>query len=117
MSDQPAAPLAPLPGVEHAVPWPTPPIPGTSMLTFWGKGDATTQDFTLPADASVRIAVEKGPTALRVLRPDGTEGAAVAPIPDAGLALAQIPAGGVYRLEVRTAGSWGITVIFFTPKG
>jgi hypothetical protein len=86
------------------------------MLTFWGTGDAATQEFTLPADASVRIAVEKGPMALRVLRPDGTEGATVAPIPDAGLALAQIPAGGTYRLEVRTAGSWGITVIFFTPR-
>lgn len=108
-------PLAPIHGPEKAVPWPTPPIPGTSMLTFWGQGDATTQEFTIPGDASVRIAVEKGPMALRVLRPDGTDGAEVGPIPDAGLALAQIPAGGTYTLEVRTAGSWGVTVVCFTP--
>ncbi len=107
--------LAPIHGPEHAVPWPTPPIPGTSMLTFWGTGDAATQEFALPADASVRIAVEKGPMTLRVLRPDGSEGANVVPIPEAGLALAQIPTSGNYRLEVLTAGSWGITIIYFTP--
>jgi hypothetical protein len=109
-------PLTPIYGPEKAVPWPTPPIPGTSMLTFWGKGDATTQEFTLPGDASVRIAVGQGPMALRVLRPDGSEGASVTPIPDAGLALAQIPTGGTYRLEVRTAGSWGVSLVFFTQE-
>jgi hypothetical protein len=103
-------------GPEKAVPWPTPPIPGTSMITFWGKGDAATEEFALPADASVRIAVETGPATVRVLRPDGTEGATVAPIPNAGMALAQIPAAGTYALEVRTAGSWGITVVFFTAR-
>jgi hypothetical protein len=53
---------------------------------------------------------------LRVLRPDGTEGAAVAPIPDAGMALAAIPEGGTYTLDVRTAGAWGITVVFLTAR-
>ncbi len=109
-------PLAPLHGAEHTVPWPTPPIPGTSMLSFWGKGDQTTEPFTLPGDASMRIAVEKGPMTLRVLRPDSSEGATVAPIPDAGLALAAIPEGGTYTLEVKTAGSWGVTVVFMTPN-
>lgn len=113
MSDQ-AAPLAPLPGAENAVPWPTPPIPGTSMLTFWGARDGTTQPFTLPSDASLRIVVEKGPFVLRVLKSDGSEGATVAPVPNAGLALAAIPEGGTYTLEVRTAGGWGVTVVFAT---
>jgi hypothetical protein len=87
------------------------------MLSFWGKGDAVTEPFELPGDASVRIAVEAGPLELRVLRPDGTTGADVAPIPNAGLALAAIPAGGTYTLEVKTAGSWGITVVFMAPRG
>ena len=73
MSEKPAA-VAPKHGAEHAVPWPTPPIPGTSVLTFWGSGDRTTDPFVLPGDASVRIVAEKGPLALRVLRPDGTDG-------------------------------------------
>jgi hypothetical protein len=107
-------PLAPMHGQEKAVPWPTPPIPGTSMLTFWGSGDATTQEFALPSDASVRIAVERGPFALRVRRPDGSDGADIAPIPDAGLGLGAITEGGTYTLEVRTGGSWGITIVFFS---
>jgi hypothetical protein len=105
-------PLAPIHGPEKAVPWPTPPIPGTSMLTFWGSGDATTQQFTLPGDASVRIAVEKGPLTVRVLRGDGTDAANIAPIPNAGLGLGAIPEGGTYTLDVRTAGSWGISIVF-----
>jgi hypothetical protein len=109
-------PLAPIHGPEKAVPWPTPPIPGTSTLTFWGSGDATTQQFTLPGDASVRIAVEKGPLTVRVLRGDGTDAADIAPIPNAGLGLGAIPEGGTYTLDVRTAGSWGITIVFMTPK-
>jgi hypothetical protein len=108
--------LAPMHGPENAVPWPTPPIPGTSMLTFWGTGDANTQEFTLPSDASVRIAVEKGPFALRVLRPDGTDGANIATIPNAGLGLGAIPKGGTYTLDVRTSGSWGISIVFMTAK-
>jgi hypothetical protein len=111
MSDR-AVPLEALHGTENAVPWPTPAIPGTSMFTFWGNGDGTTRPFTLPGDASMRIAVEKGPLVLRVLNPDGTEGAKVAPIPEAGLALGAIPQGGTYTLEVRTAGCWGVTVVY-----
>jgi hypothetical protein len=72
MSDRPPAPIAPRHGAEFAVPWPTPPIPGTALVTFWGSGDATSEPFTLPGDASVRIAAETGPFALRVLNPDGT---------------------------------------------
>lgn len=109
-------PLAPLHGPENAVPWPTPPIPGTAMLTFWGSGDATTQPFTLPGDASVRIAVEKGPLTVRVLRSDGSDGANIAPIPNAGLGLGAIPEGGIYTLDVRTTGSWGITIVFMAAK-
>jgi hypothetical protein len=116
MNTPPTGALAPMHGPENAVPWPTPPIPGTEMLTFWGSGDATTQEFALPGDASVRIAVEKGPFALRVLRPDGTDAANIAPIPDAGLGLGAIPEGGTYTLEVRTGGSWGVTLVFMTPK-
>jgi hypothetical protein len=84
------------------------------MLTFWGTGDATTQAITLPSDASVRIAVEKGPMTLRVLRPDGSEGASIAPIPNAGLALGAISQAGTYTLEVKTEGKWGVTVVFMT---
>jgi|GEM_PF-2782007 len=116
MSEQPAERLAPRHGPEQAVPWPTPHIPGTAMLTFWGVGDQTTQEFTLPGDASMRIAVEKGPLTVRVLRPDGSEGATLAPIPNAGLALGAIPTGGTYTLEVQTLGAWGITIVFMTGE-
>lgn len=115
MNEPVTKPLAPIHGTEHAVPWPTPPIPGTSMLSFWGKGNQITEPFTLPSDGSMRIAVEAGPMELRVLCPDGSEGATVAPIPNAGLALAAIPTGGTYTLEVKTTGSWGITIVFMTP--
>jgi hypothetical protein len=116
MSEQPPTTVAPLHGERHAVPWPTPPIPGTSTISFWGKGDAVTEPFTLPGDASIRIALETGPMELRVLRPDGSAGATVAPIPNAGMALAAIPEGGIYTLEVKTAGAWGITVVFMTAR-
>lgn len=106
--------LAPMHGPENALPWPTPPIPNTSMLTFWGSGNAVTQAFALPSDASMRIATEKGPTTIRVLRPDGTAGADVTPLPEAGLGLAAIPEGGTYTLDVQTTGSWGITIVFMT---
>ena len=114
MSETTAEPLAPMHGPQHAVPWPTPTIPGTAMVSFWGSGDRTTREFTLPGDASVRIAVETGPLTLRVLRPDGTEGAAAATMPGAGLGLAPIAAGGTYVLEVQAKGAWGVTVVFMT---
>ena len=115
MSEKPAA-VAPKHGAEHAVPWPTPPIPGTSVLTFWGSGDRTTDSFVLPGDASVRIVAEKGPLALRVLRPDGTDGATLAPA-GGGMTLGMIPAGGTYTLDVRAPARWGVTVVFITPPG
>jgi hypothetical protein len=117
MSQPTPAPLTPHHGPENAVPWPTPPIPGTELITFWGTGSATTEPFTLPGDASVRIAIETGPLVLRVLNPDGTDGtdgATVAPIPNAGLALAAIPQGGTYTLAVETTGNWGISIVFMT---
>jgi hypothetical protein len=85
-------------------------------MTFSGNGDATTQEFALPTDAALRIAVEKGPLALRVLRSDGTEGATLSPIPTAGLALGAIPQAGTYTLEVRTLGRWAVTVVFGANK-
>lgn len=109
-------PLAARYGTEHAVPWATPPIPGTHQLSFWGHGDGVTEPFVLPGDASVRVVVETGPFVLRVLRPDGSEGAPQVPVPNPGLALSAIPAGGTYTLEVRTSGSWGVTVVYFAPK-
>jgi hypothetical protein len=115
MSEQ-SARVAPLVGTEYAVPWPTPPLPGTSMLTFWGNGDQTSESFTLPCDASVRIAVETGPFALRVLNPDGTDATTLAPIPDGGLALGAIPHGGTYTLEVKAPARWGVTVVFGSSK-
>jgi hypothetical protein len=75
MSDQPAKLIAPMHGPNNAVPWPTPLPPHASVMTFSGNGDATTQEFALPSDAALRIAVEKGPMVLRVLKLDGTEGA------------------------------------------
>jgi hypothetical protein len=101
-------------GPERAVPWPTPPIPGTSMLTFWGSGDQSTEEFTLPGDASMRMAAEKGPFVVRLLNPDGTDATKLAPVPNGGLALGAIPQGGTYTLEVKTPGRWGITVVFET---
>jgi hypothetical protein len=115
MSEQPAAPLTAYHGPEYAVPWPTPPLDGAELLTFWGMGSATTEPFTLPGDASIRIAVEAGPFVLRVLRPDGTDGATIAPIPNPGLALGAIPQCGTYTLDVQTSGRWGITIAFFAP--
>ena len=115
MGGQPAAVVA-RHGAEHAVPWPTPPIPGTSVLTFWGTGDQTSAAFVLPGDASVRIVAEKGPLALRVLRPDGTDGAEIAPM-GGGMALGAIPQGGTYTLDVRAPARWGVTVVFMTPPG
>jgi hypothetical protein len=111
-----STPLAPLHGPEHAVPWPTPPIPGTVQLTFWGTGDATTEFFALASDASVRMAVETGPLEVRVLREDGTSGADLAPVPTGCLALGAIPEAGTYRLEVRATGNWGVTIVFMPPR-
>jgi hypothetical protein len=116
MSDHPARPIAPMHGPENAAPWPVPLPPGASVMTFSGNGDATTQEFALPSDAALRIAAEKGPMVLRVLRSDGTEGATLSPIPTAGLALGAIPQGGTYTLEVRTSGRWVVTVVFGANK-
>ena len=110
-----AARVAPVTGAGKAVPWPTPPIPGTTLLTFWGTGDQLSEVFTLPGDASVRIAVEKGPFVLRVLNPDGSDATKIAPVPDGGMALGAIPHGGTYTLEVKAPARWGITVVFFAP--
>jgi hypothetical protein len=112
MSEQPMR-VTPVAGPEHAVPWPTPQLPGSTMLTFWGDGDQTSETFTLPGDASIRMVIERGPFVLRVLNPDGTDGATLAPVPDGGMALGAIPQGGTYTLEVKAPGKWGITVVFF----
>jgi hypothetical protein len=111
-----STPLAPLHGPEHAVPWATPPIPGTALVTFWGTGDATTEAFATTGEASLRMAVETGPFELRVVRPDGTGGADLAPVPRGCLALGSIPEAGTYHLEVRATGNWGVTVVFAAPK-
>lgn len=107
--------LAPMAGLQYAVPWPTPLIPGAAIISFWGAGDQTTQEFTLPAEASLRMAVEKGPLTVHVRRPDGSEPAPVSPIPTAGLALAAIPEAGTYYLEVEATGAWGISIVFLNP--
>lgn len=109
-------PLAALHGPEHAVPWPTPPIPGTALVTFWGTGDATTEPFEVSEEASVRMAVETGPFAVRVLNPDGTDAADLAPVPRPCMALGSIPAAGTYTLAVRATGAWGVTVAFRAPR-
>jgi hypothetical protein len=116
MNEQLAAPVAPAPGAENAIPWPTPMLPDTAMLTFRGYGSQSTAAFVLPGDASVRIAAERGPFVLRVIRPDGTDAVSPAKMPYGGLGLGAIPAGGTYTLEVRTAERWGITVVFAAPK-
>jgi hypothetical protein len=114
MSDTPTPRVAALPGAERAIPWPTPPIPGTSMLTFWGSGDQSTEEFTLPSDASMRMIAETGPFVVRLLNPDGTDTTELAPVPNGGLALGAIPQAGTYTLEVKTPGRWGITVVYET---
>ncbi len=114
MSEHATERMIPLNGPEHAVPWPTPFLPGTTMLTFWGTGDRVTEPFVLTGDASVRIAAEKGPFVMRVLHPDGTDATALAPLPNGGLGLGAIPRAGTYALEVRAPGTWGVTVVFET---
>lgn len=112
MSDTPAARVEAVPGAERAVPWPTPPIPGTAMLTFWGDGDQCSEAFTLPSDGSMRIVAEKGPFVVRLLNPDGTDATSLAPVPNGGLALGAVPNAGTYTLEVKTPGRWGITIVY-----
>jgi hypothetical protein len=116
MNEATAALVAPVSGYENAIPWVTPPLPGMSVLTFRGYGDGRTEPFVLPGDASVRIAAERGPFGLRVVRPDGTDAVNPANMRFGGLGLGAIPEGGTYALEVRTAGCWGITVVFAEPK-
>lgn len=115
MSEQTAELIAPVVGPENAIPWPTPPLPDTSMLTFRGYGDGRTAAFVLPGDASVRIAAERG-LVLRVVRPDGTDAVNPANMRFGGLGLGAIPQGGTYAFEARTAAGWAITVVFATPK-
>jgi hypothetical protein len=83
------------------LPWPTPLPPDASVMTFSGNGDATTQEFALQSDAAPRIAVEKGPMALRVLKSDGTEGATLRPIPTSGFGAGRNPTSG--HLHTRSA--------------
>lgn len=116
MSEQTAALIAPVSGAENAIPWPTPPIPDTAMLTFRGRGNGRTESFVLPGDASVRIAAERGPFVLRVVRPDGSDAVNPANMRYGGLGLGAIPQGGTYAFEVRTAEGWAITVVFAAPK-
>jgi hypothetical protein len=116
MNENAAVLVVPVADAENAIPWPTPVLPGTSVLTFRGYGNGRTEPFVLPGDASVRIAAERGPFALRVLRPDGTDAVNPANMPFGGLGLGAIPEGGTYTLEVRTPERWGITVVFATPE-
>lgn len=105
---------APRYGAEHAVPWATPPIPGTALVTFRGRGDGTSEPFAIPAAASVRVSAV-GALALRVARADGTEVVTVN-APHGGQALAELPHAGTYALDVRAGGEWGVTVVYFDAK-
>jgi hypothetical protein len=116
MSEQTAVPIPAMAGAESAIPWPTPMLPGMSVLTFRGYGNQTTEAFVLPSDASVRIAAERGPFVLRVIRPDGIDAVNPANMRFGGFGLGAIPEGGTYTFEVRTAASWGITVVFAAPE-
>lgn len=104
--------IAPMHGVECAIPWPAPLPPGYSALSFHGAGNQTTQEFVLSGDAALRIAAEKGPFTLHVRRPDGSALSDVASLPDGGLALMAIPEGGAYTLAIQTPARWGVTVVF-----
>ena len=116
MSEQTAGLVAGVAGAENAIPWPTPVLPGTAVITFRGYGNQSTEPFVLPGDASVRIAAERGPFALRVVRPDGTDAVNPASMPFGGLGLGAIPEGGTYALEVQTPERWGVTVVFAAPE-
>ena len=112
MSERTVELIAPTAGAENAIPWVTPVLPGTSALTFRGYGDGRTEAFVLPSDGSVRIAAERGPFALRVVRPDGSDAVKPALMSFGGLGLGAIPEGGAYALEVHTHQGWGVTVVF-----
>jgi hypothetical protein len=116
MSERTAELIAPAAGAESAIPWPTPPLPDTSMVTFRGFGDGRTESFVLPGDASVRIAAARGPFVLRVVRPDGTDAVNPANMRFGGLGLGAIPQGGTYAFDVRSPDGWAITVVFAAPK-
>jgi hypothetical protein len=104
---------APMHGVEHTVPWPIPLQPGSSVLSFSGSGNQTTQPFALPGDAALRIVIESGPLFLRVLLPDGSQVGNQSKMAGPGLALDSIPIGGMFTLEVLATARWGITVIYY----
>jgi hypothetical protein len=101
-------------GAEHAIPWATPPIPGTALVTFRGTGDGTSEPFALPGAASVRASAV-GALALRVLGADGTQATEVN-APHGGPALAELQNAGTYVLDVRASGDWGVTVVYFDAK-
>lgn len=111
MSERVAELIAPTAGAESAIPWVTPPLPGTQVLTFRGYGDGRTEAFVLPGDASVRIAAERK-LALRVVRPDGTDAVKPASMSFGGLGLGAIPEAGTYALEATTEAGWAVTVVF-----
>lgn len=108
--------IAAVSGPENAILWPTPTLPGTTMLTFRGYGNGSTEPFVLSGDAAVRIAAERGPFALRVVRPDGTDAVNPASMPFGGLGLGAILEGGTYALEVKTPERWGVTIVFDSPE-
>lgn len=103
--------LAPIPGIENAVPWPVPIQPGGRFFSFWGSKDGVTQPFDLAIDAVLRTTFEWGPFSLRVLTPDGSEVGSESVSNGPGFMLDSIPMGGTFILEVRTQARWGITVI------
>jgi hypothetical protein len=104
---------APMHGVEHAVPWPIPLRPESSVMSFWGSGNQTTQPFTLFGDAALRIVIESGLLFLRVLLPDGNQLGNESKMAGPGLALDSIPMGGTFTLEVLATARWAITVIYY----
>ena len=111
MSERVAELIAPVTGDENAIPWVTPPIPGTEVITFRGYGDGRTEAFVLPGDASVRIVAERK-LELRVVRPDGSDAVGPARMSFGGLGLGAIPEGGTYALEAKTEAGWAVTVVF-----
>lgn len=111
MSERVAELIAPVAGDENAIPWVTPPLPGTEVITFRGYGDGRTEAFVLPGDASVRIAAERK-LELRVVRPDGSDAVGPARMSFGGLGLGAIPEAGNYAFEAKTAAGWAITVVF-----
>ncbi len=104
--------LPPISGTNTPIPWPLPLPPEMQTLTFRGEGNNTTEEFTLQADAALRIIVENGPFTLRVRKADGTFLSDVARVADKGLALMAIPERGRYSLVIDSSSRWGVTVVY-----